>query len=322
MKLTLTRIGFIAFFLFILIGCHAVTETEVHTRVGLLLPENIDDQGWNSKGYEGLLKIHSKLNVDVFYKEEVKTLEKVEASVKEFNDIGVNLVFGHSQIYAPLFMEIKDQYPNMHFIVFNGEVSGENITSLNFKGYSMGFFAGMLASEMTETNVIGVIAAYPWQSEVDGFVEGALYKNKDTNVVVNYVSNLSDTKNVLKLFDEMVVEDVDVFYPTGDSYHVPIIEEVRKHGLYGIGFIEDHSDLGQSTILTSTIQHVDELYEITAEKYLNGELESGNQYFDFAEGVISLGMFSPDVPIEIQDEINSAINSYIETGKLPSELNP
>ncbi|UTW69069.1 hypothetical protein KHA80_18155 [Anaerobacillus sp. HL2] len=59
-----------------------------------------------------------------------------------------------------------------------------------------------------------------------------------------------------------------------------------------------------------------------AEKFQDGKLETGNKYFDFlVEGVISLGPFSSEVPKEIQVEITSAINSYIETGKLPWDSN-
>ncbi|OIJ18480.1 BMP family ABC transporter substrate-binding protein [Anaerobacillus alkalidiazotrophicus] len=313
------RISLIVTLLLISIGCSTSIETNMSTKVGLLLPSNIDDQGWNSKGYKGLLNIHSKMNVDVFYKEEINSMEKVNDAILEYEKLGVNLVFGHGKMYAMKFLELKDQYPHMHFIAFNGDVSGENITSLHFEGYAMGFFAGILASEMSETNVIGVIAAYPWQPEVEGFVEGSQYQNPDVDVIVNYVSSWGNIDKAIELYNEMKLEGVDVFYPAGDGYHIPVIEEVRKHGLYVIGYVGDQSDLGQSTVLTSTIQHVDQLYELVAEEFFNGKLSTGNRYFDFAEGVISLGAFSPEVPEDIQVMISDEVQRYIDTGKLPNE---
>lgn len=300
-------------------GCQVATQSEPQTKVGLLLPHYIDDQGWNSKGYQGLLKIHSSLNVDVFYKEEIDTQKKVIESIEEFVNDGINLIFGHSQFYAPIFMDIKDRYPDVHFITFNGDVAGENITSLHFKGYAMFFFAGMLATEMSETNKVGVIAAFPWQPEVEGFVEGALFQNENIDVKVEYVSSWVDVEKAKTIYQEMVIKNVDVFYPAGDGFHVPIIKEIKKDGLYVIGYVSDHSDIGQSTVLTSTIQHVDDLYEIVTTKFLDNQLGSGNKYFDFAEGVISLGVFSPEVPENIQQLINGAIDYYILTGKLPNE---
>ena len=315
------RNSFILLILVFLVGCSTFTQTNSATKIGLLLPHNIDDQGWNSKGYRGLLNIHSSLNVDVFYKEEINTIEKTVATINEFHEAGVNLIFGHGQMYAPIFMDLKDEFPNTHFITFNSDVSGENITSLHFQGYAMGFFAGMLASEMSETKTVGVLAAFPSQPEVDGFVEGALFQNDKMDVKVDYVSSWVDIDRALELYHNMVNKNADVFYPAGDGFHVSIIEEVRKDGLFVIGFVGDHSDFGQATVLTSTIQHVDQLYEIAAKQFINGELQSGNLFYDFAEGVISLGPYSTEVNEEIQELIDQAIHTYIKTGKLPNEVN-
>jgi transcriptional activator of comK gene len=72
-------------------------------------------------------------------------------------------------------------------------------------------------------------------------------------------------------------------------------------------------------VLTSTVQHVDDLYELTADKFNNGELKSGNLSFDFQDGVISLGKFSPKVDSKFRERIGTYINSYKENGKLPNQ---
>lgn len=105
----------------------------------------------------------------------------------------------------------------------------------------------------------------------------------------------------------------------GDGYNVPVIEKLKEEGLYAIGYISDQSDLGESVVLTSTVQHVDVLYELVAEKFNEGELESGNLTFDFQDEVLSLGKFSPDVDEEFKKELNAAIENYKKTGKLPNE---
>ncbi|WP_143118190.1 BMP family ABC transporter substrate-binding protein, partial [Shouchella clausii] len=70
-------------------------------------------------------------------------------------------------------------------------------------------------------------------------------------------------------------------------YNVSVIERLKENGLYAIGFVSDQSDLGKETVLTSTVQHVDVLYEIVANSFNKGELESGELFFDFQDGVIS-----------------------------------
>ncbi|ADU31176.1 BMP family ABC transporter substrate-binding protein [Evansella cellulosilytica] len=303
-------------------GCSQSDETHVEfKKIGLLLSDPIDDHGWNSKAYQGVLNIQSTFDVQVYIKEDIQTSEQIYESIEEFSNEGVTLLFGHSYLYADYFMDLKDEYPHIHFVSFNGDVSGDGITSIHFEGYSMGYFAGMLASEMSHSNKVGIIAAFPFQPEVEGFIEGANYQNENIKVFTEFVYDWTNEEKALEHFYNMKGLEVDIFYPAGDGFHVTLVNEIKDSGLYAIGYVGDHIDLGESTILTSTVQDVERLYEHVANEYQNGTLENGNIYYDFEEGVISLGTFSTEVPDEIREKIEVAIAHYIETGQLPHEMN-
>ncbi|UTR15371.1 BMP family ABC transporter substrate-binding protein [Salipaludibacillus sp. LMS25] len=306
--------------LFFLTSCSSSSSQDVHTsKIGLLLPQTIDDQGWNSKGYQGMLKVQASLNVDVLMREDTSTFESVNTAVQEFVKEDVSLIIGHSHIYADFFMVLKDEYPDIHFVSFNGDVEGDNITSVHFEGYAMGYFAGMLASELSQTNTIGVIGAFQFQPEIQGFKDGALFHKPTVTVLVDYVDSWVNKDKAITIFHEMKEEESDIFYPAGDGFHIDIIEEVKKEGLHAIGYVGDQIDLGESVILTSTVQEIEDLYEHIAKQYRQGELMSGNQYFDFQEGVISMGEFGQEVPEETVRWLTEVIDTYIETSELPTE---
>lgn len=305
--------------LFLLLFSCVQAQENSFEKVGLLLPHPIDDQGWNMKGYQGILKVQSAFEVDVLMREGVRSKEMVAEAVQEFEAEGVSLIIGHGQLYADLFMDLKDSFPDIHFVSFNGEVEGDNITSLHFEGYAMGYFAGMLASEMTEENSVGVIAAYPFQPEVQGFEDGAEYHDPSVDVKVDFVGSWVEEQVAIEIFEAMKLENVDIFYPAGDGFHTAIIEEVKKEGLYAIGYVGDQLDLGEYTVLTSTVQEVEKMYEYVAHQYKDGELKSGNKYFDFSDGVIKMGEYSEEVPEETIEWLNEHIESYINTGNLPHD---
>jgi transcriptional activator of comK gene len=305
--------------LLLVTGCQQPVSSNKMQKVGLLVTDTVNDQVWGTKGYKGLLRIQSVFNVEVFYKEEVNNQEKTLTAIKEFADKGVNLIFGHGSEYASWFNSIAKDYKDIHFVCFNGDVRGDNVTSLNFKSNAMGFFGGMVAGEMTKTNKVGVIAAFEWQTEVNGFFEGALYQNPDLQVKIKYTENWDDREKALQMLEEMIDSGVDVVYPAGDGYNVPIIERLKEKGLYAIGFISDQADLGQNTVLTSTVQHVDVLYELVANEFNSDRLDSGNLYFDFDDKVITMGKYSPEVPLSLQEKVNTAVEAYIETGELPNQ---
>jgi len=264
-----------------------------------------------------MLKIQSAFEADVFYREGVTSKPAVENAVSEFEQKGVNVIFGHGNAYAAHFNDIAPAHPEMHFVSFNGHATQPNTTSLKFEGYAMGFFGGMTAAYMSRGNKVGVIAAFGWQPEVKGFIDGAKHQEHNTEVLVMYTENWDDRDIAIQRFEEMMAKGADVIYPAGDGFNVPVIEKIKEHGLYAIGYVSDQSDLGESTVLTSTVQHVDKLYELVAKRFEEGTLESGNLSFDFKDGVITMGSFSPLVDKAFQEKMDRHINHYMETGKLP-----
>ncbi|RFU68035.1 BMP family ABC transporter substrate-binding protein [Peribacillus saganii] len=306
-------------FILLLGGCAKPMNNGKLEKVGLLVPETIHDQVWGTEGYKGLLKIQSDFGIDVFYKEGMNSNIIVEQAVKDFKEKGVNLIIGHGSDYSEIFNELASDYKNIHFVSFNGDAREPNTTSLRFEANAMGFFGGMVAAEMSKTKKVGVIAAFEWQPEVEGFYEGAEYQVENAEVDIRYVNNWDNSEKALQMLHEMMKNGVDVVYPAGDGFNVPVIEKIKEKGLYAIGFVSDQKDLGESTVLTSTVQHVDSLYELAAQKFNENELKSGNLYFDFQDGVISMGEYSPSVDKAFQKKMDKHIKRYIETGKLPNE---
>lgn len=68
--------------------------------------------------------------------------------------------------------------------------------------------------------------------------------------------------------------------------------------------------MGENVVLTSTIQHVDDAYELTADEFNKGTLKGGKRSFDIQEGVIEMGKFSPVVDPSFQEEMKRLIDEY------------
>lgn len=315
----LITIFIIASGLFLLSGCNDYLEKGQIQNVGMLVENSIDGNAWGEKGYDGLQSIEKKFDVNVYYKEGIKTQQEVTDAVDEFVSNGVNLIFGHSNSYGKYFLNISKSYPDVQFVYFNGGYHAENVTSLNFNSHAMGFFGGMVAAKMTETNQVGVIAAYEWQPEIEGFYEGVKYQNPDVDVHIDYVKDWDDKDTALNMYENMKKQNVDVFYPTGNSYSIEVIKMASKEGLYAIGYVNDQSYIDKEAVLTSTVQHVDELYSLAAEKFNENELEGDILVFDFPDDVVSLGKFSPLVPEDYQEKIKDVIKEYKKTALLPNE---
>ncbi|MDN4523673.1 BMP family ABC transporter substrate-binding protein [Fictibacillus fluitans] len=316
-KMKTVRWLLIACLLAALSGCQEKREGNLKN-TGLLVQDTINDQGWADQGYKGLIKIQDTYGNEVVYKEKMQMKAEIKQAVEEFQKDNVNLIFGHGKIYANLFSQISRDYPKIRFVSFNGDSSGENATSIHFRSYAMGFFAGMVAAKMSRTNHLGVIAAQEWQPEMKGFAGGARFQKKDIIVDTEVMDSWSDKDQAIASFKRMAAAGADVFYPTGDGYTVPVIEEVKRKALYAIGYVTDQSDLGRATVLTSTVQNVEYVYKSAAEQFDAGKLRTGNLQYGFKEKAIAMGRFSPLVPSGFQKKIRKDIEEYKKTGKLPN----
>lgn len=301
-------------------GCSNPVQNVSDMKVGLLLSHNVDDQGWNQEAYQSILRLQSEHDVSFIVKENISAPSSIRQSVEDLVKEDVEMIIGHSHLYESVFSEMADDYPDTHFVGLNAHLQGDNLTGLHFEGYAMGYFAGMLASEMSESGKIGAIAAFPFQPEVRGYAEGAEYnRGNEIEVQIEFTESWTDVSRALAYYRLMEQAGVDIFYPAGDGFHVEVVEEIKASGLQAIGYVGDQIDLGEQGILTSTVQQVGAVYQYAIEEFERDELNTGNLYFDFQENAISMGEYGSVVPDDIITWLEEHIDHYKNTGELPHE---
>ncbi|PKR78337.1 BMP family ABC transporter substrate-binding protein [Halalkalibacillus sediminis] len=301
----------------LLSGCNEWFDRGQLENVGLILEGTIHDETWGQGAYLGLLNIKEEENVSVLFRENIVGSRSTDEVVEDFDRQGVNLIFGHGSKFGAYFNDLNEYYPDIHFVYFNGNNFGRNITSLQFEGYEMGYFAGVMAGETTETDHLGILAAFPNQPEVEGFFEGVKSVDRSLKVTIKYVNDWYDQQRAMMFFQQMVEQDVDVVYPAGDGFNVPIIHEASKLGIHAIGYINDQKEIDPDTVITSTVQDLENLYLDIAQKYDKNELPTGIMRIGFEDEFVYLGSYGDDVPVRVQDHVNELIEKYIETGQLP-----
>lgn len=299
-------------------ACSKETQNNIQN-VGMIFNNEISDHPWDIKGYEGLQNIGKQYGVDVFYKENITSKHEIIGAVDELVRQGTNLIFGHGHTYGRAFLEISDKFPDVHFVYLDGGYFNESVTSLNINAHAMSFFAGMVAGKMSQTEQVGIIANYEWQPEIEGFYEGVKYINAKVNVNIDIVNDWNEQQRAITMYDEIKLKDIDVIYPIGDMYSKELIERAQEDDIYSIGYLVDASESDGKTVLTSTIQHIDKIYEHVAEEFNTGVLEGGLLTFDFQDNFITLGPFNGDIPKDFQNVIQQLILDYKTTKHLPSE---
>ena len=317
MKKQLTFI--VLFMIIILPGCSYFSDHNNLLNAGMLFESEIEGNAWNEKGYDGLLAIEKEFNTNVFYKENVQKENDIIQAVDEFVNEGVNLIIGHGNSYGHHFVDLTKTYPEVHFIYMNGDLYNPKVTSLNFDSNAMGFFGGMVAGEMSESDEIGVIAVFSWQPELEGFYEGVKYQNPDAEIHIDFVNDWDDLEQAMIIYDEFLKAGTDVVVPVGNAYSQAVIQAAAADDIYTLGYVADQQKIAPEHVLTSMIQDIEAVYVNAAEDFNDEVLMGGIRSYDFHDDFITLGTFNEKIDGNFEREITEAIEEYKETNLLPFE---
>ncbi|MCE4955742.1 BMP family ABC transporter substrate-binding protein [Macrococcoides caseolyticum] len=285
--------------------------------VGFIFPDSIHDQTWGTEGYKAVLDIVQKYDANFYIQENIDSDALTRQTLDEFVRRDVSIIYGQGSHYEKLFNEYAVKYPKIHFVFTNGKSHHKNVTALNIEAYSMGFFAGYLASRESKTHQIGVIGAFNYQPEIKGFMDGAYYENKNTVIQAAYVKTWAYHSDAIFIAQKMIDNQVDVFYPAADGINSEVMQIVKSYNKKAIGYISDQSYLGDF-VIASTVQDISRLYQEIAKEYTEGRLVGGTKYYGMKENIAYLQGYSPLVSKETKDKMEELMQEYHSTNRLPN----
>ncbi|MGD8190809.1 BMP family ABC transporter substrate-binding protein [Brevibacillus ginsengisoli] len=289
-----------------------VNSHKPYQRIALLLEGPTYDQGWNSYAFDSLENLKEKYGFKLTVADNLKP-EQIESSASYFAGEGYDLILGHGFVFSKPFTRLAPLYPNSRFVSVNGEAFAPNQTAIKNDMRPAGFLIGELAALMSKTKNIGyIVVDKPTEfRQVEGFREGARAANPQINVLVKKVPDFFDKQHAIIAAKELLNEDVDVIYTTGDSFNLDVIMVAQKANIYAIGYIADQRYIAPNNVLVCLIQDVPQIYSMLIKQYLSGKLPSGDVTYGLREGVNRLSPFGPMVPKSVQETINYDLQQLI-----------
>lgn len=285
--------------------------------VGFIFPDSINDQTWGTEGYKAVLDIVQEYDSNFYIQENIDNEEKTKLVLNELLDRDVSIIYGQGSMYEKVFNDYAQKYPDVHFVFTNGVSKHKNVSALNIEAYSMGFFAGYLASRESKSHKIGVIGAFDYQPEIKGFMDGAYYENKKTIIQASFMKTWEYNIDVGVITKKMIENDVDVFYPAADGINSEVMGIIKEYDRKAIGYITDQSYLGDF-VLASTVQDISKLYQDIAREYSEGRLAGGTKFYGMEDKISELHGYSPLVSSSTIEKMDRLIEAYKRTDKLPN----
>jgi basic membrane protein A len=290
-------------------------------KVALLTEGAVNDGGWNASALRSLNAIEEQFGAEIAYTEKVERAQ-MEQVLRTYARQGFDVIFGHGFQFSEPIETVAKEFPETKFIAVNGYVSGDNYYSTNFKFGELGYFTGMTAGLMTKSNVVGMVAAVESPTvtaDVDTFIQCAKEVNPDVEVLVSYVGSWEDIPKAKESAQAQLSKNADVILVMGNSFSIGVFQACEDAGAYSIGWVDDQSSMSD-TVITCGLQDVGTVYLEMVRMAKEGTLESKVYNFGMNDNnAQSLSPFSDDVPQEVQDQVNQAVQDYLD-GNLTLDL--
>ncbi len=234
------------------------------------------EEPWDGAIHVAALKAADEMGITYEFAENVQAADYAKV-LREYSERGFDLIVGDAFLAGeePSRAVAKD-YPDIAY-AFGGEfdLQTPNYSVFDNWIHEPAYLSGVIAGMMTETNVLGVVAAIPIPEVnrlVGAFKAGALSVNPDVRVKIAMIGSWFDPPKAKEAAVAMIESGADLLF----AERFGVFEAAREAGIYAFGNMTDQNSLAPDTVLTSCVWDVYPIIKYSIEQVQNGTWKAQN----------------------------------------------
>lgn len=301
-------------------GCSGKTTR----KVALVISGPVQDNGWGQSHYEAISAAAKELGWQFVEPEENTSVASSRDLAQSYVDQGVDLIIGSgvqfSRAWGSIVASAASNRPGTKFLFTNIDPAEdlpdyetlENVQVIQVDRAQFASMAGVVAGLMTRTNKIGYVAGATLSSTTEkyaSFVEAARKVNPCAEAASAFDVGFSDPSAGQSAAERLIsAENVDVIWSEASAADNGVRQALSDAGTGSHFNIAQPRDLsGEQAVVASTV--IDWPVRQAMEAMENGSYGNGAVITaDLANGGISLGKLSDDVPADVQAKIRSYVS--------------
>jgi basic membrane protein A and related proteins len=208
-----------------------------------------------------------------------------------------DIIFGDAFGNEELVRRVAADYPDIAFVFGSGGGPVEpNFSVFDNWIHEPGYLSGMLAGELTESNVVGIVGGFPVPEVnriVNAFIDGAQEINPKVEAKVTFLNSWFDPAAAKEAALAQIDAGADVLF----AERFGVIEGAAENGLYSFGNMSDQTELAPESVVTGpvwdmwpTVEYV--IQQVEAGSYTAQDLKDFSM---MAKGGASLAPINTDV---------------------------
>ncbi|MDO5649860.1 MAG: BMP family protein [Gallicola sp.] len=223
-------------------------ETQEEISIEILIPGNKEDNGFMEAAYRGYEKIKADLNnVEVNYISDVSATSEEEvltSAMRELAEKNPDLIIAQGGQNNKPAEVVSKEFPEVNFIVIQGNVKGENLGSYAVDQEQSAYLAGVLAGYMSNSGKVGHLSGAWPQPGVNAraaFYNGLISVRPNAEFYSTFTGNLDDLEINKYAASRQLEQGVDVIYTMLNGGRAGATEAIKEKAAdtYEIGNVID-----------------------------------------------------------------------------------
>ena len=207
-----------------------------------------------------------------------------ERVIETFVQKGFDVIFTTSFGFMDPTLNVAKKYPDKVFMHCSGFKTADNVGTYFGRMYQPRYLTGMIAGKMTESNILGYVAAHPIPEVIRGinaFTLGVQSVNPQAEVRVVWTQTWFDPGIERDAADSLLDVGADVLAMHQDA--PATLQAAEARGAFVIGYNSDMRDFAPNAFLTAPVWNWGPLYSKIAQEVKDGTWKSESIWWGMKE---------------------------------------
>lgn len=274
-------------------------QSEEVFKIGYIYPSPAGDVGWAHELDRGREAVEAAFGerVESVVVENIPDGPDAARIMNQMAAQGVDMMMLGSFGYMNDGLKLARQYPNVDIIHASGYKLAENMGNFQTRNYEGAYVAGMGAGYLTQSNTIGMVAAYAIPEVVgiiNAFTLGAQSTNPDITVKVVWLNSWFDPSKAQESARSLIAQQSDVIFSIyQDTPSVVTVAE--EEGVYVVNTSSDMKAYAPDHLLVSLQISWADYFIDQVGKAMEGSFKGTAFWGGMADNAVSVESWSDDL---------------------------
>ncbi|HQF80021.1 MAG TPA: BMP family ABC transporter substrate-binding protein [Flexilinea sp.] len=317
-----------------------VAAEDAPIKVVLLINGSLGDKGFYDSAASGVRRMEKELGAQTKIIEMGRDETAYEGHYLDVSEQDWDLIISGTWSVKELAQNIAVQFPEKHYIFFDGNVDRTVVTTGNMLGISYldnegSFMAGALAALMLDSGaekidpdkrILGFVGSMDTaniNNFLVGYIEGIKYIDPSIKLLTSYVGSFEDVPKALEMTTQLYNQGAQIVFAPASQSILGAVTASSNVDKYFIGCDMDTWAQLQDTdanlarnIISSALKNVGDSLVTAVKGYMDGTMDTSHDYsLGLSTGAVGLAKndnYKALVPEEIQKKLDEIEKKIID----------